>query len=282
MNGGEPRFSPFSADVCPKFGVTLLKVSDYTVSVGESLMEHPFSIEAPGGYKLFGVYHEGAPSARYAVVQVHGLGGDMGSFSQLTMARFFASRGIPVFRFNQYTDLAGGRQFHQTTISGHVEDTRLVMDYAVGMGFKEIVLIGHSLGAAVVITAADARTNGLILWDPAGAPAERIVDWESRDERLNLAYLDWRTRVILGEDWISDAKRFPDPFKRLGTLDMPVAIIAADDGGLIAQCERFRAAARPSAHYVTLKGCGHTFLEQGAIEQLQASSLGWLQSEIGA
>ena len=245
-------------------------------------MEHPFSLSAPGGYQLFGVYHEGAATATYAVVQVHGLGGDMGSYSQLTMARYFASHGIPVFRFNQYTDKPGGLQFHQTTISGHVEDAKLVIDYAMKKGFKGVVLVGHSLGAAVALTAVDERTRGVMLWDPAGSPAERIVDWETRDQRLGIAYLDWRTRILLGEDWIADAKRFPDPFERVSRLDIPLAIIAADEGELLDQCERFRAAASRRAYYVTLKNCGHTFLEEGAIEQLQKVSLGWLQSELGS
>lgn len=240
-------------------------------------MEHPYSVAAPGGYQVYGVYHESDAPSDYAVVQIHGLTGDMGSYSQLTMARFFARHGVPVFRFNQYSDLIGARKFHETTIRGHVEDTRLVIEYAFTKGFKGVVLVGHSLGAVVAITAVDEHVRGLLLWEPAGPPAERICEWETRDISGTYSYLDWRTRVVLGEGWIADAKNFPDPALRLSSLSLPVKIIAGEHGGVHPYCVRYRDAAVHMPEYVVLKDCGHVFLEEGAIEQLGSESLSWLR-----
>ena len=240
-------------------------------------MEHPFSIAAPGGYQVYGVYHESESLSDYAVVQIHGLTGDMGSYSQLTMARFFALHGVPVFRFNQYSDLDGARKFHETTIRGHVEDTRLVIDHALSRGFTGVVLVGHSLGAVVAITAIDERVKGLLLWEPSGPPAERICEWETRDENGRYSYLDWRTRIILGEGWIADAKCFPDPVVRFADLSVPVKIIAGDRGGVLPHCQRYLDAATQRPEYVVLTNCGHDFLEEGAIEQLGSESLAWMK-----
>ena len=242
-------------------------------------MEHSYAITAPGGYQVYGVYHDTDTPADYAVVQIHGLTGDMGSFSQLTMARFFARNGVPVFRFNQYSDLDGARKFHETTIRGHVEDTRHVVEYALTKGFKGVVLVGHSLGAVVAISAVTERVRGLLLWEPSGPPAERIREWETRDAGGAYSFLDWRTRVVLGENWIEDAKSFPDPVQRLSELSLPVKIIAGESGGVLPYCERYRTSASVNPEYVVLKNCGHVFLEEGAIERLGSESLSWLQEK---
>jgi pimeloyl-ACP methyl ester carboxylesterase len=244
------------------------------------MMEHPYSIAAPGGYQVYGVYHESDSPSDYAVVQIHGLTGDMGSYSQLTMARFFARHGVPVFRFNQYSDLVGARKFHETTIRGHVADTKLVIEYAVSKGFKGVVLVGHSLGAVVAITAVDEAVRGLLLWEPSGPPAERILDWETREVGGTYSYLDWRTRVVLGEEWIADAKSFPDPVRRIAALSLPVKIIAGDGGGVLPHCERYRDAAARTLEYVVLKNCGHVFLEEGALDQLSSESLSWIRKTV--
>ena len=81
----------------------------------------------------------------------------------------------------------------------------------------------------------------------------------------------------MGEEWIEDAKFFPDPFRHLETLTIPVKIIAAELGGKIETCERYREALKDKCEVAIISNAGHTFVEEGAIEQLTRETGDWLQ-----
>lgn len=151
------------------------------------------------------------------------------------------------------------------------------MQYARALGFKKLVLVGHSLGAPVAIFAADSETNGLVLWDPSDAPTEKIQQWNTFDEMLQISYLDWDKRILLGEDWINDAKSFTDPFEQLRTLTLPVKVIAAEHGGLIPTCERYCRVLAGQHEVSVIPRAGHNFVEEGSIELLTTETETWLR-----
>lgn len=239
-------------------------------------METAVKIPTSDGKVLFGVLHEPSVRSPHCAILVHGLTGHMDEFLHLTFARYLANRGMAVLRFNQYDDLEGARRFHETTIRLHVADTKQVMAYARGRGFESLALVGHSLGAPVSIASVDAETRALVLWDPAESPAERIRQWNTVDKERNISYLDWRVRILLGPGWIEDAMTFPDPYEQLSRLSVPVKILAAELGGLIAEGQRYRAARGGAAALTIVPKAGHCFCEEGAIEHLSVETADWL------
>ena len=240
-------------------------------------METSFTIPTPDGQKIYGVLHSPKLPTTAAVILVHGLTGQMHEFLHLTFARYLVNSGIAVLRFNQYGDLEGARRFHETTIGLHVADTQTVLRYARTLGFSKLALIGHSLGAPVAIAAVDSQVQALVLWDPTASPAERIKEWCTFDQKHQLSYLDWEMRIILGEDWIQDAKTFPDSFQQLSQLRLPVKIIAAELGGKLHHCERYRTALARKHDFAIVPKAGHTFVEEGAIEGLSKETAEWLE-----
>jgi pimeloyl-ACP methyl ester carboxylesterase len=239
-------------------------------------MEEKFSLAASDAKQIYGVLHHPNRTSSTLVLLVHGLTGHMNEFLHIHYARYQAALGVAVIRFNQYDDQAGARRFHESTISLHVTDTRTVMAFARERGYKNVVLVGHSLGAPVAITACDPQTAGLLLWDPTTAPALRVREWETRDRERNIAYLDWEKRIILGEAWLADARSFPDPFARIAECEIPVKIIAAEQGGHLEHCRLYREALGRAHQYVVVPGAGHVFADEGAAERLALETASWV------
>jgi pimeloyl-ACP methyl ester carboxylesterase len=162
--------------------------------------------------------------------------------------------------------------------ASHVEDTVEVIAFARKLGFEKIALIGHSLGAPIAIEASKNIVQALVLWDPTGAPSERIREWETKDSSGSCSYIDWGMRIILGEDWIESAKTFPDPFETLSRLTIPVKIIAAENGGMIDYAERYLLRLPESSDLTIISGAGHIFSEFDAAESLARTTTDWLGS----
>lgn len=240
--------------------------------------ESGFVLDTSDGKQIYGVLHGSAESTQSVAILVHGLTGFMDEHLHLVTARYLVSQGIAAIRFNQYTDDSGGRRFHETTLHLHIEDTRDVVTFARKLGFERVALIGHSLGGPISILACNELVQGLVLWDPTGAPSERIRDWETRDSSGTFSYLDWGMRIILGQGWIQDAKNFPDPFERLAQLTIPVKIIAAENGGKIDYSERYGSKLKVPCRLTVIPGAGHTFTEFDAAESLARTTAEWLQA----
>ena len=241
-------------------------------------MEKLFILPTPDDKRIYGVVHIPEKPTTFAAIIVHGLTGRMHEFVHLTVARYLTQKGIAVVRFNQYDDREGARRFQDSTIRLHVADTRQIMAHARSLGFTDLVLVGHSLGGPISITAADDETRALVLWDPCAAPSERIRDWSTYEPERGISFLDWQIRVLLGQEWIEDAKTFPDPFQTISKLTLPVKIIAAGDGNQFPACDRYRAVLAGRHEYVIVPDSGHVFAEEGAVERVSVETETWIAS----
>ncbi len=236
-----------------------------------------FSLVANDGARIAGVCHSPQQPTKVAVVLVHGLTGHMCQYLHIMLGTLLARAGFAVFRFDQYGDEDDQRKFHTSTIRSHVADTKTVIEYVRSLGFEKVVLAGHSLGAPIAVEAADTLIAGLILLDPSGDPKDRINEWQVSDERRGSSFLDWRTRTILGEAWVEDARTFPDPYERLSQLECPVCIVAAERAEQMKFCERYRDAHVSKPDVLTIAGATHCFTEEGVVEDLGDAMAEWLQ-----
>ncbi len=239
--------------------------------------ETPFCLPTSDGKRISGIMYNPPQSSQVAVVLVHGLTGHMTEYLHIMLARYLLRAGLPVFRFNLYGDEANERKFHDSTIRLHVSDTKCVVEHARSLGFSRVVLIGHSLGSPVAIEATDPEISGLVLLDPTGDPKDRIKDWQTYDPRHQLSFLDWRIRIILGEEWIADAKTFPDPFEQVSKVRCPVQIIAAERAEQMTYCVRYRESLANRPEIQVISGATHCFTEDGAVESVGQAIEDWIQ-----
>lgn len=247
-------------------------------------METPFRISTADGKEIFGYHHTASDSIGAVLILVHGLTGSMNQYLHITAARWLEKFGVNVIRFSQYHDDGAARRFHQTTISMHVADTRVVIKHAQSLGYKKIFLAGHSLGGPVAIAAACHMPHntiaGLLLWDPTFTPSTRIEKWENRDAGGGPAFLELSFRVILGDEWIVDAKHFPNSYEQLESLNIPLCVVAAENGGLIEASELYRKAARGICEFYTIRGSTHSFPEVNASEMVAEITRAFIRTHL--
>jgi pimeloyl-ACP methyl ester carboxylesterase len=247
-------------------------------------IEKLFSIKASDGKDICGFVHTPTRPTKTVVVLVHGLTGRMSEYIHILLAQQLCCADFAVVRFDQYGDGENQRRFHTSTISVHASDTRSVIEYARSLGFERIILAGHSLGSPVALIAADskmlhANIAGVVLIDPSGDPKQRIKEWETHDPDLGLSYLDWRVRVVLGKEWIADAKTAPDPYELFAKLECPTLIIAAECAEQMQYCVRYREARPEASEIVIIPGASHCFIEQGSVEALGDVMVRWIGSQ---
>lgn len=238
--------------------------------------EVEFSLLAGNGKEIRGVMHSPSQAPTVAVVLVHGLTGHMTEYIHIMLGKILSQSGFAVFRFDQYGDEEKQRRFHTSTIRLHVSDTKRVISYVRSLGFQKIVLAGHSLGSPIAIEATDPEIAGLMLLDPTGDPKDRVKEWEVRDTQRGVSFLDWRVRIMLGEEWIEDAKTFPDPYSRFSEIKCPSLIIAAECADQMKYCVRYRGARPTAPEIVVIPGATHCFTEAGAVEALGNAMERWI------
>jgi pimeloyl-ACP methyl ester carboxylesterase len=240
------------------------------------ILEKSIVIATSDNAEIHGVLHQPQNQGHPIIVLVHGLTGHMEEYIHLRLARLLSRHGYPVIRFNQYGDQERARKFYTSTITQHVSDTRDVVNYARQEGFEKIILAGHSLGSPVAIAAAGSSIEALILIDPTGWPKDRIRVWKTQDPLLNISYLDWSKRILLGERWIEDAKTSPDPYLQFARLQCPVQIIAAANADQLAFCTRYSDAHPQHPEIQIVPNATHCFTEDGAVETLAGLMIEWI------
>ncbi len=251
------------------------------ISTFVEIMEQLSTIPCADGKEIYAVHHRQKTGANTVLILVHGLTGSMNQYIHLILARSIEKHGIDVIRFNQYGEELSARKFHQTTISQHVADTRMVIDYARSQGYTSIYVAGHSLGAPVAIAAFEKDLRGLILLDPTFTPRERVVKWENRDPQCSVPFLELGFRVILGESWLRDAKEFPDSYQQFASINVPVCLFIAENGGLGEAAQKYCDVSQSPLHVHHIKGASHSFPEREATEEIAEKITGFIRQSGG-
>lgn len=186
---------------------------------------------------------DAAPSGKW-VIQVHGR----------AVRREEALRAVPVFHSAGYSSLLiSYRNDGDAPTSGDGRyglgdtewpDVQAAIDYAVGHGATSIVLMGWSMGGAVVLqTLTRSRHAGLIAGVVLDSP---VIDWadvvaaQARDRRLP-ALIARGAVVIMGARWAArvTGQAAPIDFARLDfvnrarDLHRPILLLHSDDDGFV-------------------------------------------------
>ncbi len=222
---------------------------DFPGSLGETLaarLELPS--EAPAAFALF----------------AHCFTCSKDSLAAVRIARSLAERGIAVLRFD-FTGLGGsGGDFANTDFSSNVADLVAAADHLRKTQRAPALLVGHSLGGAAVLAAAEhvpeARAVVTI-----GAPAdashvERLfADSVPEIERSGAAAVVLGGRRFTVKRQLLEDLREQRQEERIGRLGRALLVMHAPADGTVGidQASRIFGAARHPKSFVSLDGADH-------------------------
>lgn len=242
-------------------------------------MERSLNFKTKDGHTIYGTLNSAPKVSNSIVVFVHGLTGHKNEHIFYNAAQFFPKKGFDTYRFDLYSGDKGGRALSDCTVRTHASDLSLVLK-GLKKRYRNIHVVGHSLGGPTIILADLSPIRSIVLWDPSDMLGlADIVEGQERKLKQNkisgLYIVDWGVEYILGKEMAEEFKTLR-PAKLAGTINKPIKIIAAQMGNLRGSKEYLKYANEPK-ELVTLKNAGHTFDEDGKEEELLKETLAWVK-----
>jgi len=172
------------------------------------------------GERLAGTFHHG--KSKKLIVMAHGFTGNKMESGRLfvTTARHLAKAGFNVLRFDYFGSGDSQGEFYEFTPCMALDDLLSVLNAATAARFKEIGLLGLSMGGALSICAAAHWKNpalkALVTWSAVPGLEWWITEWkkEMPTTRTNPIH-------IVGPKFITSAPPNPDVPESYLSLKIP-------------------------------------------------------------
>lgn len=239
-------------------------------------MEKSFRLKTSNGHLIHGTLNYKGRKPNKAIIFVHGLTGHPNEHFFYNGAEYFSSKGFAVIRFALYTDEAKGRRLDMCTLKIHAKDLDRVIAYSKRTGFKEIVLVGHSLGGPTILLSDTSTVSAIVLWDPSYDPKNIITESSTFDKRINSYIIDWGVKHIWGKKMCDELLRLPECSELLSKINVPIKIISAGAGTLVKGAKNYLKNANPPKSLVIIPKATHCFNEEGTEKKLLAETYNWI------
>ncbi|AHB41569.1 hypothetical protein P148_SR1C00001G0779 [candidate division SR1 bacterium RAAC1_SR1_1] len=227
-------------------------------------MEKSLTLKTSDNHVIYGTLNSKNKSDKL-VIFVHGLGGNQNEHVFFNGARFFNNNGFDTFRFDLYPG-EKGRNLVDCGITTHTQDLEVVIQEFIGK-YKEIYLVGHSLGGPTILLANIENIKKIILRDSV-LDTKRLYDDEIKfDKERNLYTVNWGIDIIIGEKMVKEMKSIENLNPK---LNEKYKIIYAEKTDLK---NDFKANIEH-----TIINSSHCFNEEGIEETLFQETLNWFLS----
>ncbi|MFP4148912.1 MAG: alpha/beta hydrolase family protein [Nitriliruptoraceae bacterium] len=230
-------------------------------------------LDFPGstGARLEGVLHTPEGGTRGSILLAHCFTCSKDLHTMTRLARGLADAGYAVLRFD-FTGLGDSEgEFGATSISHDVRDVVAAASALIARGYGPCGLLGHSLGGAAALLAAErVRTvrSLVVLGAPATASHVRhlIADHEATIRAQGCATVTIGGRSFpIGVGFLDDLEAHDD-LDHVTGLGRPLLVVHAVDDAVVdvSEGERLFAAARQPKGFVPLLGTDHLLMDRAA------------------
>jgi pimeloyl-ACP methyl ester carboxylesterase len=236
-------------------------------------MEKNIEIQTGDNHTIYGVL-SGQEKVTALIIFVHGLTGHKNEHIFYNAAKFFPKHGFSTFRFDLYTGEKNGRLLSESSVATHSRDVEQVLTY-FQKDFKNIYVVGHSLGGPTILCANIAPVQSVVLWDPSFDPTKGLLDEVAFDPRINKHILSWGTEFLLSDEMIKEWKTFGDSL--LPKFSKPTKIICAGEGVLYKDWQKNISSIQVEHELFVIEKAGHCFDEEDTEDILFHETLRWFQ-----
>ncbi len=234
------------------------------------------------GATLAGVFHRPHGDVRGSVLLAHCFTCSKDLHTMTRLSRGLVGAGYAVLRF----DFAGigesGGDFSRKTVSRNVGDIVAAARMLIERGFGPCALLGHSLGGAATLLAAN-RLKAVRLVAVIGAPAcpdhvrRLLSDHEEVIRRDGEAVVEIAGRPFpVSLDFLDDLARH-DEAGEVARLGRPLMVVHAVDDRTVSidEGERIFAAARHPKAFVSLPDADHLLTTRSSAEAVLRLLVAW-------
>ncbi len=218
---------------------------------------------------------------RPLVIVVHGLPCTINEGIYERACVFFQKAGYATYRFGLYDWHKDARQLIDCTLSVHAKDLDAVVEHFRRKGFKKVYVAGHSFGGPTILLSKKQRFDVAVLWDPSydisvtkkkyGVPGGKYV------KSLGGYFMRWGVNVVIGKKMADEIDTL-DWDKLTSSFHVPLKIIAAEKGVLVAGCKKYFSGAHEPKSLEVLKGATHYFDDTPTMQdRLFTTTHNWFQ-----
>ncbi len=226
-------------------------------------------------FRIYGVL-DALPRSSKLIIFVHGLTGHKNEHHFYNAAKFFNQKGFDTFRFDLYSGEAKGRRLERCSIITHSLDVGAVIRY-FAKKYKNIYLVGHSLGGPSILGADLSGVKKIVLWDPSCSSDEESQEsWCVYDKKIGAYRVDWGVTYLMSKEMVDDWRNL-DSEKWYKNCIVPLKVVAAGKGFLKKEWKKLIHGFSAKHELVVISGAGHCFDEGDTEQSLFRETLTWFK-----
>lgn len=213
------------------------------------------------------------------IIFVHGLTGGQWEHHYLRAPEFFNPKGIDTFKFDFYSSEEEGRVFSETSVPVHSQDLTQVLKHFKDK-YQKLILVGHSLGAPVILETNLEAVERIILWDPADGISS--YDDIARKEGTYHEVGDYYTinncgkEIIIGKPMIDSWIKASDTEYYASKITKPCKFIFAGQESKKKSWGPYIDQLTVEHDQVTIEGASHVFFEEGTLQKAYEEMHSWI------
>ena len=237
------------------------------------------------GDKIVGLLSSPDLGSSNLVILAHGFAANMNIELYKKLAHRLVENGYAAYRFNYRFISDSYENFHKITFDGEVDDLKLVIG-KFSKRYKNIGVVGESLGGAVSILSYSSQVKCLVLFYPAIFFKNDIrKEWSSEEkirelnEKGYFSFVKRSTGQILhvGKKFTDGMSSIDDILQEIPKIKCPIMFIHGDSDRTVSYTESgraFKVANRPKRIEI-VKGAEHGFKDDNYMpsEKLQDKAI---------
>ena len=240
-------------------------------------MEKKFEIKTDDNHIIFGTLNSKSFNSKRLVIFVHGFTGRQIENHYFNTIPIFNSNDIDTFRFDFYSrQEKKARSLTESSITTHIKDLNLVINTFKDK-YESLILVGHSLGALVILNCDLSNISKLVLWDPT-TPLENIKDKNAVFKpELNKYIFYWNLDFLVSKEMVEEWSSL-DLNILISNIIVPTKFIFSEKFNKHILWKSYLNNIKVKYESIIIEGATHEFEEEGCQEKLFEETLKFIKT----